>query len=108
MNMDEIKKRLDSIGQNNIVFTKHVETKIAVRGFKKDFVCKALIDTKNLNYIEEQKDENGLKYRLEIKLSNKYNFIAVVSFNAEKINVVTCYKESVKRVRGLKKWLERS
>lgn len=101
-------KKLDKIKEENIIFSKHANDNLKIRGFSKDSIIKILKDTENVIDIELQKDEKpGKKYKLWVKRSSKYNFVIVINIFNGKIKIVTFHLESRKRMKRLKKWLKK-
>ena len=108
--MDEefVIKRLDEINEIDIEFSKHAADNFTIRGFEKRDIINILKGTKGIVNIEYQPDdEKGRKYKVKFAKSHKYNFVVVINILNGKIRVVTFHLESAKRMKGVKKWLER-
>ena len=81
----EIKKRLE-----NIVFRNHFYLQARKRSYlNKSLVIRTLRDFDNYLGFQKQNFKGELRYRIGVKLSNRYSLIIVLVFSEESLNIIT-------------------
>ena len=78
---NKVKKYLEKSKEENIKFKPHFYERVRNRPISKDFVKEYLKKTYNLLKVEEQptKKKTEEKYKLWIKMSNKYSLVVIAS-----------------------------
>jgi len=81
MPLEKVKKFLEDIEENEIHFKEHFYDKTRERPISKELVKEYLKKTDWLLKVEEQSSgrEGEKKYKLWIKLSNRYNLVIIAA-----------------------------
>jgi len=90
---DKVKQFLDDLEQKDIRFKEHFYDKTKERPISEGMIRENLKKTNNLLSVEEQpaRRNNEEKYKLWIKLSNKYSLVIVVTISGKALNIVTAW-----------------
>ena len=104
-NFEKIKNFLDSLTDENIKFKLHFFDKIKERPISKELVVNCLKKTERLLKVEEQKStiEGQEKYKLWIKLSNKYNLVVIVGIVKKDLYIITAWNTDRKWQNSIQK-----
>ena len=102
---DKVKHFLESINNENISFRKHFYDQIKNRPISWDLVIKYLRKTENLLKVEKQtsKNKNEEKYKLWIKLSNKYSLVVIIVISKKDLYIVTSWNTYKKWQKSIRK-----
>jgi len=95
---EEIKKFLRNLNNKNIKFKKHFYDRIKDRPISEDLIRKYIKKTDRLLNVEEQpsKLKEERKYKLWIKLSNKYNLVIVCVIIGKYLYIITAWNTNRK------------
>ncbi|MBU0459363.1 MAG: hypothetical protein KJ597_00350 [Nanoarchaeota archaeon] len=79
--LQRVKKFLEELKQENITFKHHFFERVQERPISEEMARKYLKQTDRLIKVEDQpaRKEGEEKYKLWIKLSNKYSFVLIVA-----------------------------
>lgn len=102
MDIEEIKKKLKSYTEEQIILKEHTMIRCIQREITKEMIVKQLLNPENLIDIIEQEAKYLVekKYKLVFELSRNKSFIIVVTIN-KIINIVTVLIRYRKWVRRL-------
>ena len=92
-NLEKIKTFLKSLKQENIRFKKHFYDKIKERPITEELVRAYLNKTERLLMVEELSSKviNEQKYKIWIKLSNRYSLIVVAVISGKDLYIITAW-----------------
>lgn len=102
---EKVRKFLENINQEDIVFKKHFYDKIKERPISEELVREYLKKTDSLLKVEEQpsKREGEEKYKLWIKLSNKYSLVVVVAISKKDLYIITSWNTDRKWQKSIQR-----
>jgi len=86
-----VKEFLENVEQENIKFKQHFFDRVQERPISKEMARKCLKQTNLLLKVEDQpaRTEGEEKYKLWIKLSNKYSLVLIVAIRKKVLNIIT-------------------
>jgi len=102
---EKVKKFLEDINQENVIFKKHFYDKIKERPISEELVREYLKKTDRLLKVEEQpsKIEGEEKYKLWIKLSNNYSLVVVVAISKKDLYIITSWNTDRKWQKSIQR-----
>jgi len=88
---EKVKKFLDEAEEGCIFFKPHFYERSLDRPITEDLVKRSIKNTANLLRVEEQaaRKPTEKKYKLWIKLSNRYNLVLVVTIEGKNLYIIT-------------------
>ncbi|MBN2052501.1 DUF4258 domain-containing protein [Candidatus Woesearchaeota archaeon] len=96
--LEKIKKFLEEIKDEDVIFKLHFYERTADRPISEELVRRSIKNTTNLLKAEEQParrfEEN--KYKLWIKLSNKYCLVLVIVIKGKTLYIITGWNSDTK------------
>jgi hypothetical protein len=104
-NEAELKKFLENIDREDINFKKHFYDKQELdRNYlSEELVIKSLKDTNNFLGFQDQSKNNVEQYRIGVKISEKYDLVAVFEIKDKVLNIITAWKTSRKWQKAVQK-----
>jgi len=104
-NLEKVRKFLDEVKDENIYFKKHFYDKIKERPISERMVRENLKKTDRLIKVEDQpsRREGEDKYKLWIKLSNKYSLVVIAAIAKKGLNIITSWNTDRKWQRKIQK-----
>ena len=104
-NVEKVRKFLDKVKHENIYFKKHFYDKIKERPISERMVRETLKKTDRLIKVEVQpsRREGEDKYKLWIKLSNKYSLVVIAAIAKKSLNIITSWNIDRKWQRKIQK-----
>ena len=101
----EVKKFLEEIKTENIHFKKHFYDKTKERPITEGMVKEYLKKTDRLLKVEEQPSrvQEEEKYKLWIKLSNKYSLVVIVTISGKGLYIITSWNTNRKWQKEIQK-----
>ena len=102
---DKVKKFLEEIKDENIKFKKHFYDKVKERPISEAMVREHLKKTDRLLKVEEQpsKQEGEEKYKLWIKLSNRYSLVVIAAILKKDLYIITSWNTDRKWQKAIQK-----
>jgi hypothetical protein len=102
---ERIKKFLEKVNEKNINFKKHFFDKVKERPISEKLVREHLKKTDKLEKVEEQpaKKEGEEKYKLWIRLSNRYSLVVIVTISKKDLYIITSWNTNRKWQRSIQK-----
>jgi len=102
MNLEEIRKKLKTYNENDIILKEHALIKCFQRGITREMIIDNLLKPERLiDFIEEESRFIGeRKFKLIFEQSRNKNFIIIIAVN-KKLNVVTSVMRYRKWIRPL-------
>ena len=102
---DKVKKFLEELKEENIKFTLHFYERILDRPISGEFVREYLKKTDRLLKVEEQptKRRNEEKYKLWIKMSNRYSLVVIVAISKKGLNIISAWNTNRKWQKSIQK-----
>jgi len=103
--LEKIKKFLNEVSQDNIIFKKHFYDRIEKRPISEGLVREYLKKTDKLLKVEEQqpKRQGEEKYKLWIKLSNKYSLVVIVTISKKNLYIITSWNTNRKWQKSIQR-----
>lgn len=102
--LEELKKLLKNLKRENIIFKPYFYTKNIERPYlNEELVIRALRDINNLIGLQKQIVEDEERYRIGIKLSNRYTLVIVVQIKDKNLYIITAWKTSRKWQKAIQK-----
>ena len=86
-----VKKFLDEVDDNNIIFKEHFYERSLERPISEDLIRKKIKNTSKLLTVEKQpaRRDGEKKYKIEIELSNKYSLILIIVIAQKTLYIIT-------------------
>ena len=102
---EKVKKFLEELNQENLKFKKHFYDKVKERPISEAMVREHLKKTDRLLKVEEQpsKREGEEKYKLWIKLSNKYSLVVIAAISKKDLYIITSWNTDRKWQKAIQK-----
>lgn len=102
---NKVKKFLEELKEENIKFKLHFYERVLDRPISEDFVKEYLKKTDRLLKVEEQptKREGEEKYKLWIKMSNKYSLVIIAAISKKDLNIITAWNTDRKWQKSIQK-----
>ena len=102
---ERVKKFLKGIKEENIIFKEHFYEKIKDRSITEELVREYLKKTERLLNVEEQpsRKTGEEKYKLWIKLSNKYSLVVIVAILKKDLYIITSWNTDRKWQKSIQK-----
>ena len=102
---DNVKKFLERVGEENIKFKKHFYEKTGERPVSENLVRGYLRKTERLLKVEKQKSKRAYeeKYKLWLKLSNKYALVVIAAVSKKDLYIITAWNINRKWQKLIKK-----
>ena len=102
---EKVKKFLEELEEGNIHFKRHFYDKIKERPISEGLVRTSLKKTDKLLKVESQPSRRvgEEKYKLWIKLSGKYNLVAIATISGKDLYIITCWNTNRKWQKELQK-----
>ena len=97
---DSVLRFLDELKTENIVFKRHFEERIKQRPINKGMTIKLLKQKDRLLKVEEQ--SKG-KYKVWLKLSNKYNLVLIIAISKKDLYIITGWNTNTKWQKSIQK-----
>ncbi|MEK6862165.1 MAG: hypothetical protein AABY07_09445 [Nanoarchaeota archaeon] len=102
MEINEIKKYLENLTQDNIIFDPHFYKRTEERPIKEGMIRSFLLQLNKLEKIEHGKGEN--RFKLWFKMSRKYSLVIIIEINISKgLKVISSWNTDNKWQSKLKK-----
>jgi len=103
-NEEELKKFLEEIKKNSIIFKKHFYDKKQDREYlNEELIINALKNIENFLGFQDQSKDTNEKYRIGIKLSSKYSLTLVCEIKNKSLYIITAWKTSRKWQKAMQK-----
>lgn len=103
-NLDELKKILKEINDKDINFIPYFYTKKEDRpDITDEFVKEKIKDIDNTLGFQYQIVKEKERYRIGIKLSNKYKLVVIAEIKEKGLNIITAWKTSRKWQKAIQK-----
>jgi hypothetical protein len=101
----KVKKFLDNISPDNIIFKKHFYDRVVQRPITEELVRDCLKKTDRLLKVEEQpsKIKGEEKYKLWIKLSNKYSLVIIAAISQKDLYIITSWNTDEKWQKSIQR-----
>jgi len=96
MPYEKVKKFLEQLKDEDIIFKEHFYKKIKDRPIDEDLVREYLRKTERLQNVEKQSSKKGEKYKLWIKLSNRYSLVVIVVIIKKDLYIITSWNTNRK------------
>ena len=89
--LEKVKTHLEEIEQENIIFKPHFHKRIFERPISEELVRKYIQNTHKLLKVEKQpsKRKGEEKYKIWIKLSNKYSLVLIIAISQKGLYIIT-------------------
>ena len=102
---DKVKKFLDELKYGNIYFKKHFYDKVRERPISESLVREYLKRTDRLLKVEGQPSrvQGEEKYKLWIKLSNRYSLVAIAAISKKDLYIITSWNTNRKWQKEIQK-----
>lgn len=101
MELKEVKKFLEKLNQNNIIFDSHFYKRSRERPIDESIVRSFLSKPNKLEKIEKGKGEN--RFKLWFKMSGKYSLILIIEIELSKdLKVISAWNSNRKWQKKLK------
>lgn len=102
---DKVKKFLDALEEKDIHFKEHFYDKIKERPISEELVKEYLKKTERLLKVEEQpsRREGEEKYKLWIRLSNKYSLVLIIAITQKDLYIITGWNTDRKWQKSIQK-----
>src|SRR3989338_8876081 len=102
---EKVKKFLEELKQENIKFKKHFYDKVKERPISEAIIREYIKKTDRLLKVEEQpsKREDEEKYKLWIKLSNKYSLVVIAAISKKDLYIITSWNTDRKWQKAIQK-----
>jgi len=101
MKLDEIKKFLEKLNQDDITFDPHFYKRLGERPINERMVRSFLSQINKLKKIEQGKEEN--RFKLWFKMSGKYSLVLIIEISPSKdLKVISAWNTSRKWQNKLK------
>ena len=102
--IEELKKFIESLKEENIIFKQYFYNKIRDRPYLNDKEIKKTIkDNKNLLGFQHQVIKNEERYRIGFRLSGKYNLVIVIKIKGINLYIITAWKTNRKWQKAIQK-----
>ena len=95
---EKVKEFLDEIDEDRIFFKLHFYERTLDRPVTEDLVRRSIKNTDKLLKVEEQPARKPAekKYKLWIKLSNRYCLILIIAIEGENLYIITGWNSDIK------------
>ena len=105
MSLEKVKKFLDALEEKDIHFKEHFHDKIKERPISEELVKEYLKKTERLFKVEEQpsRREGEEKYKLWIRLSNKYTLVVIAAIAGKSLYIITGWNTDRKWQKSIQK-----
>src|SRR3989338_724345 len=102
---EKVRKFLEELKDENIHFKKHFYDKTKERPISEGLARSSLKKTDKLLKVEEQpsRREGEEKYKLWLKLSNKYSLVVVAAISGKDLYIITCWNTDRKWQKEIQK-----
>jgi hypothetical protein len=102
---DKVKKFLEEVRDENIIFKEHFYERSLDRPITADLVRRTIKYTSKLLKVEEQaaKKPNEKKYKLWLKLSNRYNLVLIIAIDEKNLYIITGWNSDRKWQQKMQK-----
>lgn len=102
---ERVKKFLEEIKDEHIHFKEHFYERSLDRPITQELVMKSIKNTAKLLKVEEQaaRKTTEQKYKLWIKLSNKYNLVLVIIIEEKDLYIITGWNSDRKWQKSIQK-----
>ena len=95
MELNEVKKFLESLNQNDIIFHPHFYKRSLDRPIDESMIRSFLSQIDKLEKIEQGKEEN--RFKLWFKMSNKYSLVLIIEIYISKgLKVISAWNSDRK------------
>ena len=103
--MDRVKTFLESVLEENLHFKPHFYDRISERPITEELVREYLKKTERILNVEEQpaKNTHEEKYKLWIKLSNKYSLVLIIAICEKDLYIITGWNTDRKWQKSIQK-----
>lgn len=104
-NISDLKKFLRGLNKSNILFSPHFHEKSEIdRAYlTEELIQNSFKDIKNIIGFQKQRINNEKRYRVGIRLSNKYNLIIVCKLSRKGLYIITAWKSDRKWEKAIQK-----
>ncbi len=102
---EKVKKFLEQVSDENIIFKDHFYDKVKERPITENLVREYLKKTDRLLKVEQQpsRKEGEDKYKLWIRLSNKYSLVIIVAISKKDLYIITAWNTNRKWQKAIQK-----
>jgi len=95
MELKEVKKFLEKLNQDEIIFDPHFYKRSRERPINEGVIRKFLSQLNDLERIEQGKEEN--RFKLWFKMSSKYSLVTIIEINSSKdLKVISAWNSNKK------------
>jgi len=103
-NLEELKKFLKKIKQKDISFIPYFYTKKEERpDITENLIREKIKDIESILGYQYQIVKRKERYRVGIKLSNRYNLVIIIEIKEKGLNIITAWKTSRKWQKAIQK-----
>lgn len=104
-NLEKIRIFLKTLKEENVKFRKHFHDKIRERPISEGLIRKYLKKTERLLNAEEQPSKRAgeQKYKIWIKLSNRYRLAIIASISGKDLYIITAWNTDRKWQKEIQK-----
>jgi hypothetical protein len=102
---DKVKKFLDDILDEQIIFREHFYERAINRPISEELVKRTIKNTSKLLDVEEQpaKKINEKKYKIWLKLSNRYSLVLIITIEEKTLYIITGWNSDRKWQKQIQK-----
>ena len=104
INLDELKRIFENIKKENITFDKHFWDRVGDRPYlTKELIFNSIKDTKKILGFQKHEVRGEERYRVAIKLSNRYTLVIIIKLENINLYIKTAWKTSRKWQKSIQK-----
>lgn len=102
---DKVRKFLEEVEKGNIRFKRHFDERVQKRPINREMAIKLLKQTDKLLKVEDQpaRGEGEEKYKIWLKLSNKYSLVLIVAICKKDLYIITGWNTNIKWQKSIQK-----
>ena len=102
---ERVKKFLEEVEKDNIKFKKHFGDRVQKRPINQGMAIKLLKQKDKLLKVEDQpaRSEGEEKYKIWLKLSNKYSLVLIVAIRKKDLYIITGWNTNIKWQKSIQK-----
>ena len=89
-------KLIDKLKSNNIEFTKHFDERVKERPISRELVIKYIRIAILLKFEKQESRKNEEKYKLWLKMSNRYCLVIILSISEKGLNIISGWNKEGK------------
>ncbi len=102
---EKVKRFLEQVQEENIHFKEHFYERVSERPISEELVRKYIQQTNRLLKVEDQpaRKPREVKYKVWIKLSNKYSLVLVIAISEKDLYIITGWNTDRKWQKSIQK-----